>query len=87
MNLSLTPRQQVQALLVIVAYTVWAVMAWLDATLRADFLKFNVFVVITIVTHFFRDMGISDATDPVLPPILAPPALSAPQPTDEVKTS
>lgn len=47
-------------------YIAWAVMAYLDPTLRADFLKFNIAMAVGTIGLVLRDMRASaDSTPPV----------------------
>jgi hypothetical protein len=48
----------------IVAYIVWAFMAWFDPSQRTDFLHFNIAIVTGIVGLVLRDMGTPGAPPP-----------------------
>lgn len=49
-------RTKTQAVIGILAYLVWALFAFIDPTVRPDFLKFHVATVIGVVGLILRDM-------------------------------
>lgn len=61
-------------------YVTWAIMAYLDSTLRADFLKFNVAMAVGTIGLVLRDMQGAPLPPPAttVEPAAAPPASSAP---------
>jgi len=63
----------IQIVIGVAGYSVWAVMAYADPTLRPDFLKFNVAMAVGTIGLVLRDM---QAPPPPPPAVVTP---SAPQ--------
>ena len=65
----------IQIIIGVTGYVMWAVMAYLDPTLRPDFLKFNVAMAVGTIGLVLRDM---QGPPPPPPAATVDPAPAAP---------
>lgn len=56
----MTLRTGLQILIGVVGYSVWALMAYLDPSVRANFLNFNISMAVGTVGLVLRDMKPAD---------------------------